>query len=229
MTLSPEQLKKIESRLYKAYDFYYDDTKYEIIDHIALEIESLMPCHSFSTAFDITFEKWHHQLQETEWNGMYIYGSMKIPLLYKKQLQQSFYLDFIYYLAAVLLLPLLLFLLKDQLEIKTINHIAFIYKILLSGSAILSSWYVVNHYKKGNYTTVYGQIAVFNTKKNITPITLLSIIFTAQNQLTYYENMDIWLLSLLFINMFFFLFIIKNANYLRHLQTVKKIKKWTIA
>ena len=45
--LTTEQVQQIENKLYNDYDFYYDDTKYEVIDHIASEIEEDMQFNSF--------------------------------------------------------------------------------------------------------------------------------------------------------------------------------------
>ena len=77
MKLSVEQIQQIEEKLYADYDFYYDDTKHEVIDHIASEIEEEMKDNSFETSFDKVFQNWRSRLQETEWNGMHLYGKIK--------------------------------------------------------------------------------------------------------------------------------------------------------
>ncbi len=35
MKLSAEQIHQIEEKIYVDYDFYYDDAKHEVLDHIA--------------------------------------------------------------------------------------------------------------------------------------------------------------------------------------------------
>lgn len=228
MKLSAEQIQQIEEKLYVDYDFYYDDTKHEVIDHIASEIEVEMETDSFEASFDRVFENWHNRLREVEWSGMHLYGKIKMPLFYKDQLMPTFKNDLIILIFISLLAPVLIYLFKDSMEIETINSIVFIYKLVVFASAILLNQYVLKKYKEGNYTTVYGQIAAFANKKNALLLGVLSIIYINQD-IEYAESLNLWLSFLLFCNIFYFGFIIKYCNYFRHLKMIKKIKKWKSA
>ncbi|MEG1376748.1 MAG: hypothetical protein RSC81_06705, partial [Myroides sp.] len=157
MKLSAEQIHQIEEKLYVDYDFYYDDAKHEVIDHIASEIEEEMETNSFETSFDKVFENWHNRLKEVEWSGMHLYGKIKMPLFYKDQLLSTFRNDLIIWIFISLLAPLLIYLFKDSMEIETINSVVFNYKIIVFAIAVILNQYVLKKYKEGNYTTVYGQ------------------------------------------------------------------------
>ena len=229
MKLTKEQIKQVEEKLYVDYDFYYDDTKYEVIDHIASEIENEMKINSFETALDKVFSKWKHRLQETEWSGMHLYGKIKMPLFYKSQLMSTFRNDLFVWVALSLFFPAIIYLFKDAMEIETINTTVFIYKIVVFVIAVLLNKYTLNSYQNGRYTTVYGQIAAFSNKKTMTAISLMavSMILMQRNSYVYHEqNFILWLSVLVFFNAFYFMFIIKYCNYFRHLKLVKNIKKW---
>lgn len=228
MKLSEEQLKHIENKLYTDYDFYYDDAKYEVIDHIASEIENEMQNVSFETALDKVFSKWKHRLQETEWSGMHLYGKIKMPLFYKDQLMSTFRNDLFILVVISLFFPALIYLFKDSMEIETINTTVFIYKIGVFAITVFLNKYTLEKYQKGTYTTVYGQIAVFANKKTLTALSLIafSMIFMQRTSFRYKENTELWLGTLVFFNAFYFMFIIKYCNYFRHLKMVKNIKKW---
>jgi len=109
MHLTTDQLKRIEEKLYTDYDFYYDDAKHEVIDHIASEIEEEMKSISFETAFDNVFAKWHNKLQETEWSGMHLYGKIKLPLFYKNQLMRTFRNDLFLWIGLSFLFPIIIY------------------------------------------------------------------------------------------------------------------------
>lgn len=226
-TLTTEQVQQIENKLYNDYDFYYDDTKYEVIDHIASEIEEDMQFNSFETAFDKVFDHWHDKLKETEWNGKFLYGEFKIPFFYKKQLTQSFRKDVWLWIFASILVPALIYLFKDSMEIENINSIVYTYKIIVFVIAVFLNIFTLKKYENGKYTTVYGQIASYSNKKMLTSLCLLSIffIFMPNNEIRYEESLNLWLLSLLFFSAFYFSFIIKYCNYFRHLQMVNQMKK----
>ncbi|SFN48369.1 hypothetical protein SAMN05421741_10637 [Paenimyroides ummariense] len=228
MKLSIEQIQQIEEKLYVDYDFYYDDAKHEVIDHIASEIEEGMGNDSFETSFDKVFENWHDRLREVEWSGMHLYGKIKMPLFYKDQLLSTFRNDLIIWGVISLLAPVLIYLFKDSMEIETINNVVFIYKIVVFAIALILNQYVLKKYTEGNYTTVYGQIAAFSNKKALAAMSLMafSMIFMQQNSIKYRENLDGWIGMLVFFNAFYFMFIIKYCNYFRHLKMVNNIKKW---
>ena len=228
MKLSAEQIKQIEEKLYVDYDFYYDDAKHEVIDHIASEIEEGMKNDSFETSFDKVFENWHDRLREVEWSGMHLYGKIKMPLFYKDQLLSTFRNDLIIWVVISLFVPVLIYLFKDSMEIEIINNVVFIYKIVVFVIAVILNQYVLKKYTEGNYTTVYGQIAVFSNKKALAAMSLMafSMIFMQQNSIKYRENLDGWIGMLVFFNAFYFMFIIKYCNYFRHLKMIKNIKKW---
>lgn len=229
MKLITEQIKLIEEKLYIDYDFYYDDAKHEVIDHIASEIEEMMETTSFEESFDSVFQNWHNRLQETEWSGMHLYGKIKMPLFYKSQLMSTFRNDLFIWVALSLFFPAIIYLFKDAMEIETINTTVFIYKIVVFVIAVLLNKYTLNSYQNGRYTTVYGQIAAFSNKKTMTAISLMavSMILMQRNSYVYHEqNFILWLSVLVFFNAFYFMFIIKYCNYFRHLKLVKNIKKW---
>lgn len=228
MKLSAEQIQQIEKKIYADYNFYYDDAKHEVIDHIASEIEEEMETDSFEASFNKVFQKWNDRLQETEWSGMHLYGKIKMPLFYKDQLMRTFRNDLIIWAVISLFVPVLIYFFKDSMEIETINNTVFIYKIVVFVIAIFLNKYTLENYKNGNYTTVYGQIATFANKKTIAAISLMavSMIIMQRNSFRYEENLGLWLGTLVFFNAFFFMFVIKYCNYFRHLKMVKNIKKW---
>lgn len=226
-TLTTKQLKQIENKLYNDYDFYYDDTKYEVIDHIASEIEENIKNQSFEIAFKDTFLKWHDKLKETEWNGKYLYGEFKIPFFYKQQLNQNFRKDVFLWILASVLVPGIIFLFKDSMDLEMINSTVFSYKIIVFAIAVFLNVYTLKKYENGNYTTVYGQIAAYSNKKMLMSLCILSIffVFNPQNSIRYEESLNLWLVTLLFFSAFYFSFIIKYCNYFRHLKLVNKMKR----
>jgi len=228
MKLTTEQIQQIEEKLYADYDFYYDDTKHEVVDHIASEIEEEMKDNSFETSFDKVFQNWHSRLQETEWNGMLMYGKIKLPMFYKKQLMSSLYKDVLMLIVASFAFPLLLYFYKDSMEINTLNTMVFIYKIVVLIIAVFFNRYSLEKYENGDYTTVYGQIASFANNKTLAAMGLFAftMIFMQQNSIRHKENVELWLGTLVFFNAFYLMFIIKYCNYFRHLKMVKNIKKW---
>lgn len=229
MKLSAEQIKQIEEKLYVDYDFYYDDAKHEVIDHIASEIEEEMETNSFEDAFCKVLQNWHDRLREVEWSGMHLYGKIKMPLFYKDQLLSTFRNDLIIWVVISLFVPVLIYLFKDSMEIETINNVVFIYKIVVFAIAVILNQHVLKKYTEGNYTTVYGQIAAYANKKNAITLSLLAVpmIFMQRNSYIYEEqNFILWLSVLVFFNAFYIMFIIKYCNYFRHLKMIKNIKKW---
>lgn len=226
-TLTTEQVQQIEKKLYNDYDFYYDDTKYEVIDHIASEIEEDMQFNSYQTAFNRVFDNWHDKLKETEWSGMNFYGKIKMPFFYKKQLTQNFRKDVFLWILASILVPAVIYLFKDSMEIETINSIVYVYKIVVFAVAVFLNVFTLKKYEKGNYTTVYGQIAAYSNRKMLTSLCLLSIffIFMPNNDIRHEESLNLWLLSLLFFSAFYFSYIVKYCNYFRHLKLVNQMKR----
>ena len=229
MKLTAEQIQQIEKKIYADYNFYYDDAKHEVIDHIASEIEEEMETDSFEASFNKVFQKWSDRLQETEWSGMHLYGKIKMPLFYKDVLMRTFRNDVIVWIVILLLVPGLIYIFKDAMEIETINNTVFIYKIVVFVIAIFLNKYTLEKYQNEEYTTVYGQIAAYANKKNVNTLSFLALpmIFMQRNSYIYEEqNFILWLGVLVFFNAFYFIFIIKYCNYFRHLKMVKSIKKW---
>lgn len=230
MKLTTEQIQQIEEKLYADYDFYYDDTKHEVVDHIASEIEEEMKDNSFETSFDKVFQNWHSRLQETEWNGMLLYGKIKLPMFYKKQLMSSLYKDVLMLIVASLAFPLLLYFYKDSMEINTLNITVFIYKIVVLIIALFLNQYSLEKYENGDYTTIYGQIASFANNQTLIGLAIgaIPLIVMQMDFLKHKGGIDIWLLNLFFFNAFYFMFIIKYCNYFRHLKMAESIKKRVI-
>lgn len=226
--LTTEQIRQIEEKLYTDYEFYYDDAKHEVIDHIASEIEEEMKNNSYEASFGNVFQNWHDRLQETEWSGMHWYGKIKMPLFYKSQLMSTFRNDLFLWIGLSFLFPIIIYLFKDLMEIETINSTVFIYKIIVFIIAIILNKYTLEKYKNGEYTTVYGQIASWNNNKIIGAISLVavSLILLQRDNFRHKENIELGLATLIFFNAFYFMFIIKFCNYFRHLKLVKKIKIW---
>lgn len=226
--LTTEQIQLIEKKLYTDYDFYYDDAKHEVIDHIASEIEEKMKSNSFETSFNDVFTNWHSNLQETEWSGMHLYGKIKIPLFYKDQLLSTFRNDLLLWVGLSFIFPIIIYLFKDLMEIETINSTVFIYKIIVFITALFLNKYTLEKYENGTYTTVFGQIASWSNKKSMLAISLMavSMILMQKDNFKYKENIELWIGTLVFFNAFYFMFIIKYCNYFRHLKMVKNIKKW---
>ncbi|APA94053.1 hypothetical protein [Myroides sp. ZB35] len=62
-TLSTNQITQIEDTLISKYNIKYQDTRYEVLDHIACEIEELMnEGYEHREAYNIVFNKWHSKL-----------------------------------------------------------------------------------------------------------------------------------------------------------------------
>ncbi|MDM1093896.1 hypothetical protein ACPDHQ_09155 [Myroides odoratimimus] len=67
-TLSTDQIEEIEEFLITQYNIKYQDTREEVLDHIACEIEELMSEGAyFHEASKITIAKWHSQLKPSNW------------------------------------------------------------------------------------------------------------------------------------------------------------------
>jgi len=67
-TLSINQIQHIEEFLISQYNIKYQDTRDEVLDHIACEIEELINEGAyFQEAFKITFSRWHSQLKPSLW------------------------------------------------------------------------------------------------------------------------------------------------------------------
>ncbi|MDM1396874.1 hypothetical protein HX049_06770 [Myroides odoratimimus] len=70
-TLSTDQIKQIEKFLITQYNIKYQDTRDEVLDHIACEIEELMSeGDEYREAYNIVFNKWHSKLL-LEYFGIY--------------------------------------------------------------------------------------------------------------------------------------------------------------
>lgn len=66
--LTTNQINQIEDTLISQYNIKYQDTRDEVLDHIACEVEELMNEGAyFSEAFKITIAKWHSQLKPSNW------------------------------------------------------------------------------------------------------------------------------------------------------------------
>lgn len=224
--LNSEQLQQIESKLHTDYDFYYDDSKHEIIDHIASEIEDDTQFHDFEESFNHVFEKWKNKLRETNWIGTPFYGEIKIPVFYKKQLNKSFRNDFLMMFLMLFAFPMFLYLFKDSMDIKTMNQLLLGYKIFVFSTAIFLNIYTLISYDKNPFTTVYGQIATYRNKLTLIALVSGLYIFIDKSALLKYRDdfYFVWLMLILF-NTFYFPFIVKYCNYFRHLKTVNRIKK----
>ncbi|KUF44282.1 hypothetical protein HX017_07090 [Myroides marinus] len=67
-TLSTNQIQHIEEFLISQYHIKYQDTRDEVLDHIACEIEELMnEGKEYDNAFKITFNKWNKDLSPHPW------------------------------------------------------------------------------------------------------------------------------------------------------------------
>lgn len=63
-TLTTTQINQIEDFLISQYNIKYQDTRDEVLDHIACEVEELMSEGAyFSEALKLTIAKWHSQLK----------------------------------------------------------------------------------------------------------------------------------------------------------------------
>lgn len=66
--LTDIQIQHIEQQLVDQYNIKYTDTRCEVLDHIACEIETLMSNDVIYTdAFEITFNKWDKSLRPHHW------------------------------------------------------------------------------------------------------------------------------------------------------------------
>ncbi len=66
--LTEKQIQQIEQFLMEHYDIKYAETRYEVLDHIACEIEELMTNGiSYTEAFKTTFNKWNKNLSPHLW------------------------------------------------------------------------------------------------------------------------------------------------------------------
>src|SRR5690606_1204258 len=164
-------------------------------------------------------------------NGMHIYGKIKMPMFYKKQLNQSFKNDLVLLALLSLVFPSLVYIFKDKMEINFISNLVLVYKIIVFGTVIFLNKYVSKKYENDEYTTIYGQIASFANQKAIKGLALVAFacIVMQQSSFKSKEIIEWSVATLVWFNAFYFLFILKYCNYFRHLKMVKKIKKWNIA
>lgn len=66
--LTKQQIKQIEQFLIDHYKIKYEDARYEVLDHIACDIEELMSNGtSYTDAFKTTFNKWNKNLNPHLW------------------------------------------------------------------------------------------------------------------------------------------------------------------
>jgi len=222
--LTKEQLKQIEDKLYNDYDFHYDDSKYEIIDHIASEIEEKMQFDSFESVCENVFNQWRDRLKETEWNGKYLYGKIKIPAFYKSKVDKTFKVDFMIWLVATISFPLFLIICKNSFSINVINEIFNGYKIIVCTLVILLNLYLIKELKENSINTVYKEIATYNVSKNLKPVLFLSLYFMLFYTKINPEKIQLAIVFSLFFNAFLFMFLLKYCNYFRHLKIVNRIK-----
>ena len=62
-TITQEQIKQIEDRLFTKYDLKYDHFRDELVDHLACEVEERMDKgENFEEAFTLVFRKWNVRL-----------------------------------------------------------------------------------------------------------------------------------------------------------------------
>lgn len=159
-TLSIDQIKQIEDFLISQYNIKYQDTRDEVLDHIACEMEELMnEGAEYDTAFKKTFNKWHNELRPHLWIR---YNN--IPRFLAKQ---WFWKDSLSFFILILLGFSTPYLLKYTIsEYNLANVLASTFSllgVLLGGFVYLSNYknkgYRINLLKRESLS--YGGICLF--------------------------------------------------------------------
>jgi len=159
-TLSTNQIQHIEEFLISQYHIKYQDTRDEILDHIACEIEDLMnEGKEYNDAFKITFNKWNKDLSPHLWIR---YNN--IPRFLAKQWFWKDSIAFAIILALGIGIPYLFKNSISQYHIANILATTFSLIGLLLGSSVY-----IKHYKKKGYrinllkkeSLTYGGISLF--------------------------------------------------------------------
>ena len=199
--LSDIQIQQIEQQLIDQYNIKYTETRCEIIDHIACEIETLM--HNdviYADAYNITFDKWDKSLKPHHWIR---YNDMPWFLI-KTWLKR----DLTYYaLTAIVGITLPLLLLNT---IREYNLSSPVFATFIVISFIIATLIYYSHRKKENYRLSF-----------LTKNAIMDAIFT----LVLLIRFSISTNDLLMISLAFTMTLMQVYNFIE----AKKIKVYTIS
>ncbi|MGG8496145.1 hypothetical protein ACQY1Q_06990 [Tenacibaculum sp. TC6] len=129
MELTQEQIQRIEKYL-QAKGIKYVDFKYEVLDHIITEIETLLNSghYDFETAFTLTTNKWNSQLRKTtSWIFGLAFAAPEIVIQKAIKVFKPFYF---YMVLISFLIPFLFSFLNFQISEETAAILAVNLKII---------------------------------------------------------------------------------------------------
>ncbi|EKB05370.1 hypothetical protein HMPREF9711_01332 [Myroides odoratimimus CCUG 3837] len=159
-TLSTDQIEEIEEFLITQYNIKYQDTREEVLDHIACEIEELMSeGFGYEIAFKKTFNKWHKDLSPHLWIR---YNN--IPRFIAKQWFWSDFLSFAVIITLGISIP---YLFKNSISQYNLADVLVSTLSLLG--VLLGGFVYLNNYKNKGYrisllkreALSYGGICLF--------------------------------------------------------------------
>ncbi|MDM1374804.1 hypothetical protein HX071_11945 [Myroides marinus] len=131
-TLSTNQIQHIEEFLISQYNIKYQDTRDEVLDHLACEIEELMNEGAyFQEAFKITFSKWHSQLKPSLW-AINKTPKLVVNLLAKKDTKSLIVL----FILSILTAFIINYTINDQLFILQIALMIMAIPMIIAGYVI---------------------------------------------------------------------------------------------
>jgi hypothetical protein len=223
MKLSPSQIEYIEHTLVKN-DLNFDDLKFELIDHIASEIEMKMAIDemSFTTAFYSVFDNWKEQLRPSQ-NTVFLGRNLVAPkividrlsFLKKRELLTGFGFCFIVTLLFYGMNTTNIF--RSFLQ----NIEPIIQKVFLLTSILLTIFKIILY--KSELRTTYS--VLFN-KSFFLAIPFCVIISLGGFSFFRTESIDNLRMSAVSATIFYGFFLFSSLRFLyQHYQFVKKIKR----
>ncbi|ALU27572.1 hypothetical protein HX045_08015 [Myroides odoratimimus] len=183
-TLITDQIKHIEETLITQYNIKYQDTRDEVLDHIACEIEELMNEGAyFHEASKITIAKWNSQLKPSNWVINKTPRFIVSPLIVKDM--QSIGLLFV---LAVFTTSIIHVFIKDQLFILGLALAITAFPMLVMGYlkykknryANFKQDYYTEHIKGVAWFSLFvldGMVALYYSFTSTFSIVYLNLIF----------------------------------------------------
>ncbi|MEL4307085.1 hypothetical protein [Joostella sp. CR20] len=218
MKLTKEQIQTIEYALGKR-GVDYIDLKYELLDHIATEVEQLMTDDatiSFEEACNIAFEKWKGTLKTSSsfWLGI-VHSAPKIVI----DSCVSIVKDLTYKLIGYgVLISLLIFLILKVYPLEFSDSLLIVIGVLqyAIGTALLVLFLII---KRSNYKTSYS--FVFNV--NAIPFALYYVLFNVGFEFYVVKSQDFDLINI-FIQVLMILYPIYGYRmFKKHFESRKNI------
>lgn len=210
--LTPEQVQSIENRLLQKYELQQDEIRYEILDHLACEIEEVMhQGETYEEATTQVFRNWNVRLIANEkgvFKGIPHFMLNQLNREYKKVELQSLLI------AAILSIPLLL----------ATWYLQFNQILLMSSLFVLNACGVLVIYKESRHVQDY-RYDFFRGKarsvliKSAIPFAIVAVFYIIWGT---YEHMS----NFSFLVVFYFVF---NSFLLFRFRKYCKYQKFKLA